>query len=498
LGELHFHEIYKNGVTAAMKQTDQPKGRGDRPLGEQGKYGVLIIDDDPRFNERMIGFLRDRYRASGATTWKEAQRILSSGRFDVVLLDHVLGGEYDGIDVLRMIRDKDSYIVVILVSAFLDKNVIEAAQDAGVDECIHKQTDSDHLLRIIDKAIEKNLAYRMLQIQKRKPSSGDAAPVFESPGMKEVRELAANFMNRSDNLLITGERGSGKGYLARWIHENGDRSKHPYCPIGLPALDTSLFRRELFGNERGAFTGAEAERDGLFEIARGGTIVLDEIGEIEASNQSALLGVVERKEFMRVGGNANRPLNARLISISNRDLDRAIREGRFMADLYDRLRTLHIEMPPLRERREDILIIARQILDRLGKENGRIVEEIDDDLKAFLLGHGWPGNVRELASCITNLYYLSGEPVLRMTDSGRFAGRDAERGACVPSDEYAPSTIREAKAAAEKKRLEGLLVQTMGRVPEAAKLGGIPRESFYRLCKKHGIDPGRFRPPQHA
>jgi DNA-binding NtrC family response regulator len=256
---------------------------------------VLIIDDEPSFIARMTDYLEDRFDVSSALSGREGLKKVGEVLPDVVLLDYQLGGDYDGLDVLREIKSRWIYSNVILVSSYLDEKIVSEAERLGVDECIPKNLKLDAFDRLILRAIERNLASRKSQLDERSREEQEIVPVFESPAMREVLASVERFRNLDENIFITGPAGSGKEVLAHWIHFTSNRADEPFCVVDLVNLAPAQFEEELFGRENGAADGAGKIARGLLELAHGGTIVLDEIGDLPLAAQTKLLRAVEKK-----------------------------------------------------------------------------------------------------------------------------------------------------------------------------------------------------------
>jgi len=462
---------------------------------------VLIVDDDKDFLGRFSKLLSETgtYKVITAESWVAGREIFHTRTPNIVLIDYKLKDGYDGIDALREIKENTySFLVVLMVSAHLDENIISEAMRFGADQCISKHVSDSELLRLITEAIERNIALRNMAIEEKKEEALRVEPVFLSPVMKEVQEKAFRFMDLDENLLITGPTGSGKEVLARWIHDESVRCKGPFCVVGLPELTVELFKNELFGHEAGAYTGADSRKDGLLELANDGTLVLDEIGDLRLDCQLALLRVMEGKSFRRVGGETDINIDVRFIALTNRDLEEEIEEGRFRDDLYFRLKTFHIELPPLRERKEDIPELARQILKKVSYIFRRKVDRIEPELERFFLLYDWPGNVREMEEFIKNGVLNASSNILRLGDvmrginaPGVIEGEESET--INIDNRLVLMTLKKSREIFEKKYLEELLIRYNGNAVEAAKHARVPRESFYRLCKKHGLIPSEYR-----
>ena len=467
-------------------------------------HRVLMIDDDEQFLSRMTSFLSNEYNVSHATGWTEGKKIFYEHTPDVVLLDYKLKDGYDGIEVLKELRNNGyGYLIVILVSAYLDEKIEKTALKLGADQCIFKGIDEEELGEKIAKAIDANLARRLMLIRERAAREEKIEPVFISAVMRNVRDMAERFMDLGENILITGPTGSGKEVLARWIHSKSIRANGPLCIVGLPELTPELFSKELFGHEKGSFTGAVEEREGLLELAHGGTMILDEIGEIPPSLQTNLLRILEGKTFRRIGGNSEIKVNVRFIALTNKNLYEEANKGTFREDLFFRLKTFHIDMPPLKERREDIPELAGQILKRVSKKFRSNVERLDESVMKLFLEYDWPGNVRELEEWIKNGVLYARGKVLRIDNIPLASAARRAVTSKTPANSNNEKMLEESiafqlpfkefKAKYEKAYIENLLEETAGDVNAATGRAAIPRESFYRLCRKYGLRPGDYR-----
>jgi len=488
-----------NGSPPTPRHDEGDSARGKREPGRM--LNILLIDDDEHFLNRFTSYLSPQYKVTAAKSWRDARKIFYKRTPDVVLLDYKLGDGYDGIDVLREIRTNGySYLVIIIISAHLDRGIIDEARRLGADQCISKHTSDDELKERINRSIERNLAYRLMLLEERRKREEMITPVFLSPPMKKVRENALRFMDLDENILITGPTGAGKEVLARWIHEESVRCRGPFCTIGLPELTVELFSNELFGHEKGAYTGALETKEGLLELAHGGTVVLDEIGDLRPECQLTLLRVMEGKSFRRVGGNRDIHINIRFIALTNKNLPEEIERNMFRRDLYFRLKTFHIDLPPLRERKEDIPVLARQILRRVSRKFRREIDSMDRSLEDFFLSYNWPGNVREMEEFIKNGVLFAEGNILTLDDVERgfdrrmiFKKPDGSEGTVTIDDKELSLPLKEFRDRLEKSYIASLLSRYRGNVLDAAKHASIPRESFYRLCKKHGLKPGDFK-----
>ncbi len=457
------------------------------------KQRVLVIDDVEEFRQRMKNHLSSHYEVETASGWVEGKKKLKNFMPNIILLDYKLEDGYDGIDVVRELkRERYDNLIIILVSAYLEQADIEAAWEIGVDAVVSKNKPEKRFEHEISKAVLENIAKRVKKLENRKTKERTIEPVFESPAMQKVHDQVLRFRNNEENLLITGEHGCGKEVLAAFIHLRSYRASGPFYILGLPRLTSELFSKEFYGHVRGAYTDAPGG-PGLLELAHLGTLVLDEVGEVNMENQPKLLRMLEHKSFRRDGGKRELNTNVRFIALTNKDLEEEVRKGRFKEDLYHRLKTFHIEVPPLRRRKEDIPLLARQILRRESENRMVMINDISPELEEIMLEYSWPGNVRELEEWIKNGITYASSDVLRVEDVPQ-ASRAAAPGNSHPlPDDMMYHTYDRFKYESVRLYLIHLLESTSGKMGEAARRAGIMRPALYRLCKKHCIDPADYR-----
>jgi two-component system response regulator HydG len=322
----------------------------------------------------------------------------------------------DGMQLLAKLREQNAEIPVIVVTAFGDVASAVGAMRAGAADYLTKPVDFDALLVSIERVLER----RDLRVEadtlrrqlREREGDGLDGLIGASAAMQKVYRVARQVAGARATVLITGESGTGKGELARAVHVKSPRAKGPFVALHCASLAESLLESELFGHERGAFTGAEKRRIGRFEQANGGTLFLDEVGEIPAATQVKLLRVLQERTFERVGGNETVAVDVRLIAATNRDLAAAVHEGRFREDLYYRLNVVHIDMPPLRVRDTDVLLLANHFLRRFAADNKRSITGFSDQARAKIVAHRWPGNVRELENAIERAVVLCEGPLI--------------------------------------------------------------------------------------
>jgi two-component system response regulator AtoC len=378
---------------------------------------VLIVDDERTLARAIKAFLAESgYEAEVAGDAEQALRLLDSLRPDVVFTDLRLPG-MNGIDLLRRIREFDPALPVIIMTAH---GTIEGAVEAvklGAFDYLKKPVDLEELKLLADRAREHSQLRQELSYYRRREAA--RAPsldgvIGESAAFRAVldqaRQIAA--LEETPPVLITGETGTGKGLVARTIHGRSRRAARPFIEVNCTALPATLMEAELFGHERGAFTDAKESRMGLFEAADGGFLFLDEVGDLELPLQGKLLKAVEERTVRRVGGTRDRKIDVRILAATNRDLERDARQERFRRDLYFRLAVIILHLPPLRDRGEDVLVLAQHYLDRFNAKYGKDVRRIDPRARERLLAYPWPGNVRELSHVIERAVLWSRGTVL--------------------------------------------------------------------------------------
>jgi len=374
------------------------------------KARLLIVDDEPSARSGLERLLRqDGYEVDVADGGEAAIAIASERPPDVVLTDLKMPN-MDGVELLQRLRQQDPDLPVIVITASGDVASAVRAMRVGAEDYLTKPVDFDALTVAIERALERRElraeADELRRQLREREGDGLGGLIGASPAMQKVYRTARQVAGARATVLITGESGTGKGELARAIHQKGPRASAPFVALHCASLVESLLESELFGHERGAFTGAEKRRIGRFEQAHGGTLFLDEVGEIPASTQVKLLRVLQERTFERVGGNEPIHVDVRLVAATNRDLAADVQEGRFREDLYYRLNVVHIDMPPLRIRDNDVLLLANHFLRRFAADNRRKIEGFSDHTRAKLLAHRWPGNVRELENAIERAVVL--------------------------------------------------------------------------------------------
>ncbi|HVU67229.1 MAG TPA: sigma-54 dependent transcriptional regulator [Ktedonobacteraceae bacterium] len=371
---------------------------------------ILIVDDEPNLPHQLARYLgKHGYDVHVAVDGEAGLRELQRTMVDLLLLDVRLPGK-SGLEILGEIRQSDPDLPVIMLTAYGDVQTAVAAMKLGASDYLIKGFDLTELLLVVQRALETGAMYRELrQLRSEKSDNYHFNYLIgHSASMREVFDLVAR-VARSDtaSVLITGESGTGKEVVARAIHEQSPRAQGPFHPLNCASIATNLLESELFGYEQYAFTDAKKQKRGLLELADGGTLFLDEIGEMPLDMQAKLLRVLETRSFYRLGGNKEVRINVRVLAATNRDLARAMTEGLFRSDLFYRLAVLRIELPPLRERPDDILLFASRFLEDFNRSLGRNVRRISPQAQRLLMAYGWPGNVRELKNVIERAMILS-------------------------------------------------------------------------------------------
>ncbi|WP_437523106.1 sigma-54 dependent transcriptional regulator [Sorangium sp. So ce726] len=451
---------------------------------------VLVVDDEASARSGLEKLLRQEgYTVDAAADGVEAVEVAAERPPDVVITDLKMP-RMDGVALLGKLREQDPALPVIVVTAFGDVTSAVLAMRAGAEDYLTKPVDFDALLLALERALERSAlrveAENLRRQLRERQGEGVEGLIGTSPAMQKVYRMARQVAGARATVLITGESGTGKGELARAIHAKGSRAKGPFVTLHCAALAESLLESELFGHERGAFTGADKRRIGRFEQAHGGTLFLDEVGEIAPSTQVKLLRVLQERTFERVGGNDAVTVDVRLIAATNRDLAAAVQEGRFREDLYYRLNVVHIDMPPLRIRDTDVLLLANHFLRRFAAENHRKIEGFSDEARAKLIAHRWPGNVRELENAI--------ERAVVLCDDARI---DAEH---LPIDAapVAKGALRipgATMAEIERYAILSTLEATNGSTTRAAELLDISIRTIQYRLHEYGLTAKSKRPP---
>lgn len=466
-----------------------------------GKARILAIDDEEEMLKNYSRLLSKMgYDCLTEADSKKALEMIDSFDPDVVISDLRMP-DMSGLDLLGNIRELDPAIPVILVTAYGDIPTAVESVKRGAFDFITKPFSFEQLRITLDRALKyKTLTDENRKLKEQLRVCSDLDIIGKSAPMREVIEVVSRVASTDANILLTGESGTGKEIVARVIHSRSLRSTKPFVPVDCAALPENLLESELFGYEKGAFTGAHTMKKGLLETAYEGTLFLDEIGEMSLSLQAKLLRTLQERVVRRLGSNKFIPVDIRIISATNKDLKKAVQEGSFREDLYYRLNVIHIHIPPLRERKEDIPLLALHFLKRFSSIHKKRVDSVSPGAMLALEAYQWPGNVRELQNVM--------ERAVIMTVSGRIEIEDLPDnlrsqepdGGGIQGYANRPLNLlpyREAKeawlATFERNYLQSLLEDTSVNISRAAAIAGINRKTIHRLIKRYNLDLKRSR-----
>ncbi len=451
---------------------------------------VLIVDDEKNYPPILSAVLEEEgFETLTAYSGEEALSVLKNSDVDLVLTDMKMPS-LDGIELLERIKEKDPGLPVIMMTAHGTVEKAVEAMQKGAYNYILKPFDNERLVIYVNKAIQM---YRVIKENRRLRETVESQYSFgniigKSSKMQNVFELIYKVAPSTASILIEGESGTGKDLVAKSIHYNSPRHNHPFIAVNCSALAESLLESELFGHEKGAFTGAVATKKGRFELAEGGTLFLDEIGELSPSLQVKLLRVLQDKIFERVGGLRQVAVNFRLITATNKRLREEVRKGRFREDLYYRLNVVYIDLPPLRQRSEDLRLLVDHFIGKYAAERrmGVPVKGIEREVEQIFYQHDWPGNVRELENTIERAMVLCPDDIIRVSDLPKYLKSTLSG---EPQLENIPvdAKLFETLADIEKKMLLRALASCNNIQSEAAQLLGIGRSGFNKKLKKYGI-----------
>ena len=445
-------------------------------------WRILVVDDEEVMCESLAAWLReDGYLVDTASSGKVAIEKAGSKDYAIYFVDLKMPGGMDGIETMMGIRRLHPDASVIIITAYATVDTAITAMKEGAQEYIVKPCNPEEISLLVGRIIKvKNLERENTILRKkltRQYRCGDI--ISKNARMREILDLTREVASLRSTVLIRGESGTGKELIARAVHNSGDRAARPFVAVSCAALAETLLESELFGHEKGSFTGAVAQKKGKFEMAGGGTVFLDEIGDISPKLQADLLRVLQERCFYRVGGSEEVRVDVRVIAATNRDLRQAVQEGKFRDDLYYRLNVIEISLPPLRERLEDIPLLAAHFVERLAHELGKDVAEISAGALKMLLDYDWPGNVRELENALERAIVTARTRVLAEEDFG-FLSRKME-----PVNGTLQELERQAIAAAIRR--------TKGNIKEAASALGIDRSTLYEKIKKYEIPRDGWR-----
>jgi DNA-binding NtrC family response regulator len=447
------------------------------------RWEILVVDDEEVMRESMAAWLReDGYRVDTAASGQEAIAKAREKNYTICFIDLKMPPGMDGIETLVEVRKIRPEAAIIIITAYATVDTAITAMKEGAQEYLVKPCNPAEISLLIQRILKvKNLQRENVLLRKKLSKKYEFQDIIsKNPRMHQIFELIRQIANLRSTVLIQGESGTGKEMIARAIHHSGDRGSGPFVPVSCAALAETLLESELFGHERGAFTGAVSRKKGKFELAEGGTIFLDEIGDISPKLQLDLLRVLQDHRFFRVGGTEEIHVDVRVIAATKRDLQEAVRAEQFRDDLYYRLNVINIHIPPLRERREDIPLLVRHFIETVSLESGKEVSDITEGALRLLMDHGWPGNVRELENAVERAIVTCKKRILSEEDFDFLTLESPPRTSWkVPT--HLP--LHEV----ERQVIEATLREKGGNVTEAAEVLGIDRSTIYDRIKRHDI-----------
>lgn len=451
-------------------------------------YRILVVDDELSMRESLAAWLRKGgYVVETARSGGGALDTVREQPVDLVLLDIKMPG-MDGLTVLKHLHAEQPDVAVVMITAYGSIETAVQAMKQGAEDYLLKPFDPEHLMLLVERTVARiGLARENERLRLELAQGGDSRLddlVADSPPMRKVLSAIREVATRDTSVLVTGETGTGKELVARAIHALSPRRYAAFVPINCGGQAESLLEGELFGHERGAFTGAVRARRGRLEMAHGGTLFLDEVGDIPEKMQADLLRVLEERRFIRVGGTEAQPVDFRLVSATHRDLQERARQGTFRQDFFYRINVVHLELPPLRERGEDIVHLAEHFLARFSREMGKPMDGIAPEAMRLLRHHAWPGNVRELKNVLERAVVLSRSTQVRPADLPTL-GQDG--GASHAVGAVGVQTLQEV----ELHHITATLEALDWNVTRAAEALGINRATLTRKIKRHGLRRAR-------
>ena len=444
------------------------------------EVNILVVDDEEIVRSSLVDWLReDGYHAEAAENGFEALEKLREKPWDIALVDLKMP-KMDGLELMERMKELKPDIQVIIITAYATVHTAVQAMKMGAYDYLVKPFNPEEISLLINRLIEskelvKEISYLRKELAKQYQFHD---LISKSPKMQKIFEFARTVAKSNSNILILGESGTGKELLARAIHNESLRAAGPFVAVSCVALPETLLESELFGHEKGAFTDAVTQKKGKFELAHGGTLFLDEIGDISPKLQLNLLRVLQEKEFTRVGGTKPIRVDVRIIAATNRDLKKAVEEGKFRDDLYYRLNVISIQIPPLRERKEDIPLLVHRFIEKCNIELGKRVEKISEEALKTLMKYDWPGNVRELENVIERAMVITKGTLIKPEDIQISA---------EPSKEIRVEGEDRSLRAVERAHIQRVLEENDWNIQRSAQILGIDRVTLYKKIKKYGL-----------
>ncbi len=437
---------------------------------------ILVVDDELSVRDSLTKwFIEDGYQAGSAADATEALKKLQPGKWDIIFLDIKLPG-MDGMELQHRIKSIDPNATIIMITAYASVDTAVKSLKEGAYDYVTKPVDPDYLSHLVANVIkQRRLLSENIQLKEQIQELYEIDQIIgESPAMAKVFDLIRTVAPTDTSVMIKGESGTGKELIARAIHSNSSRRFFPIITVNCGGLTEGLTESEFFGHEKGAFTGAQYRRKGKFEMANGGTIFLDEVGNIDPKSQTDLLRVIEAKQFTRVGGEEIIKVDFRLICATNRDLELAVKEGKFREDLYYRLNVFSISIPPLRERRSDIPLLCHYFLKKLAASINKPATGFSQEAMEQLKAYHWPGNVREMRNAIERAIVVAKASSITVDDLP-----------IPPSSKALPDN--QSLEAVEKAHIKDVLAQMGWNITRSAEILGIDRATLYHKIEKYDL-----------
>jgi len=446
-------------------------------------WNIMVVDDEEVMRESLAAWLReDGYSVDTAESGKEAIEKTKQKEYAIYFIDLKMPGGRDGIETMMEIRKIRPDASIIIVTAYATVDTAITAMKEGAQEYIVKPCNPEEISLLVSRIIKiKNLQRENSILRKKLTKQYSFYDIIsKNSKMLDIFGLIKEVASLRSTVMIQGESGTGKELIARAIHFSGDRAGKPFVGVSCAALTESLLESEMFGHEKGSFTGATGQKKGKFEIADGGTIFLDEIGDISPKLQLNLLRILQERNFYRVGGTEQITIDVRVIAATNKNLEEAVHEGKFRDDLFYRLNVINIHLPPLRDRREDIPLLVHNFIEHIGPELGREVNDISEGALKILLNYNWPGNVRELENAVERAIVTCKTKILTEDDFGFLNNHGNEiKQWTVPAE----LTLDEI----ENQAITATLQRTHGNIKEASTILGIDRSTLYDRIKKYNL-----------
>ena len=445
---------------------------------------ILIIDDEKEQAESIAESLTNvGYACSISVSGSNVLEIIRRDRIDVVITDLVMH-DTDGMKILKKIKDKLPEIEVIVITGYGSVENAVTAMQKGAATYLLKPININHLRTVVEKVVEKqDIVRNNIELHKQlEEKFGFAGIIGNSQQMHRIFNILKQISSTTATVLVVGESGTGKELIARAIHYNGPRKDNPFVVLNSAAISETLLESELFGHEKGAFTGALHLRKGKFEYANNGSLFLDEVGDMPLTTQAKLLRLIEDGRIVRIGSNESVKIDVRIIAATNKDLGELVKEGKFREDLYFRFNVICLRLPPLRERQEDIFLLMDTFIKEFSKKNGKKIKDISSDARKILFRYSWPGNVRELRNCIESMIVFNQDGVLDVDDIPEHIYKTDR--AALPGPVFPVGITLDEM---EKELMKNTLAYVGGNRGETAKILGIGERTLYRKLEKYNL-----------